>query len=276
LTEEIRIAHAGKNDTLLVRGSIGGDVIDAGGLAAGKIALKLDGDAGDDTLFGSDGNDTATGGAGNDVASLGTGNDLFVGGTGNDVASLGAGNDRARGDAGNDRALLGAGNDVFIWRPGDGFDTVDGQAGFDTFDFNGGQADVVILDIAGRANFSSVGVEGAVLTDVERIRVQASDGSDVVHMTSLAGTDVRQVLILDFDGNPLGGQDVLDLDPLFDALGVGSANRAGRVSIVDNGATVDVFVNADGNAGNGFELAVATLQTHNTITLGQDVVVEFF
>ena len=275
LTEEIRIAHAGKNDTLLVRGSIGSDVIDATGLAVGKILLRLEGDSGDDFLFGSDGNDRATGGAGNDVASLGAGNDLFVGGAGNDVASLGTGNDRASGDAGNDLVLLGAGNDVFIWRPGDGIDTVDGQAGFDTFDFKGGVADIFVLNIAGSAQLQHGG-EAAVLTDVERIRVQASDGSDVVHLTSLASTDIKQVLILDFDGNPLGGQDVLDLDPLFDDLGVESANRAGRVSIVDNGATVDVFVNADGNAGNGFELAVATLQTPNTITLGQDVVVEFF
>ena len=36
------------------------------------------------------------------------------------------------GGRGNDVALLGAGNDTFVWNPGDGSDTVEGQAGNDT------------------------------------------------------------------------------------------------------------------------------------------------
>jgi Ca2+-binding RTX toxin-like protein len=292
LTEEITIAHAGTNDALIVRGSIDSDVIDASGLAAGKMLLRLDVGGGDDTVFGSLGNDTVIGGDGNDVASLGAGNDLFLGGVGNDVVSLGAGNDRVsgydgndtvRGGAGNDyvsggagsdRALLGDGNDVFFWSPGDGGDTVEGQAGFDTFDISG-QADMSLLANVGRVQFSTSGDPASLLNDVERIRVHATDGSDTIHVGNLAGTDIKQLVILDFDGNPILGQDVLDLEPLFDALGVAAGGRAGRVSIVDKGATVDVFVNADGNAGNGFELAVATLHTTNTITvgLGQDVAV---
>ncbi len=43
-------------------------------------------------------------------------------------------------------------------------------------------------------------------------------------------------LIIGFDGNPIGGQDVLDLDALFDSLGVKTEDRAGRISIVDKGA----------------------------------------
>ena len=34
-------------------------------------------------------------------------------------------------------ALLGAGDDTFVWNPGDGSDTVEGQAGTDTLQFNG-------------------------------------------------------------------------------------------------------------------------------------------
>ena len=37
-------------------------------------------------------------------------------------------------------ALLGAGDDKFIWNPGDGSDTVEGQAGTDTLQFNGSNA----------------------------------------------------------------------------------------------------------------------------------------
>ena len=40
-------------------------------------------------------------------------------------------------DEGNDAAFLGGGDDTFVWNPGDGSDTVEGQAGTDTMVFNG-------------------------------------------------------------------------------------------------------------------------------------------
>jgi Ca2+-binding RTX toxin-like protein len=85
---------------------------------------------------------------------------------------------------------------------------------------------------------------------------------------TLDGHDV----ISDFDGDAVGGQDVLNLDALFDLLGVANGDRAGRVNLVDNGGTVDIRVNADGGGGNGFELHVATLTTAHEITLGQDII----
>ena len=89
-----------------------------------------------------------------------------------------------------------------------------------------------------------------------------------MYQSVLDGHDV----LVGFDGNAAGGQDTFDLDALFDDLGRRvTADRAGRVSIVDKGATVDVFVDADGLA--GFELAVATLKTSDVITVGQDVLV---
>jgi hypothetical protein len=42
---------------------------------------------------------------------------------------------------------------------------------------------------------------------------------------------------------------------------------------VDYGSTVDVRVDADLNLANGYELTVATIQTADAITVGQDVVV---
>src|SRR5260370_7469218 len=53
----------------------------------------------------------------------------------------GKGNDLVTGGHGSDKALLGAGNDTFVWNPGDGSDTVDGQAGTDTLQFNGANID---------------------------------------------------------------------------------------------------------------------------------------
>jgi Ca2+-binding RTX toxin-like protein len=58
-----------------------------------------------------------------------------------DTINAGGGNDIVAGGGGNDVANLGSGDDTFIWNPGDGSDTVDGQAGFDTLVFAGSSAD---------------------------------------------------------------------------------------------------------------------------------------
>ena len=66
--------------------------------------------------------------------------------------------------------------------------------------------------------------------------------------------------IIGFDNNPAGGgQDLVDLDALFDSLGVAAASRAGRVQLVDTGPDVRVNIDADGG-GNGFELTLLTFQ----------------
>jgi len=83
----------GALDSLTVNGLGGNDSINASNLKAGLINLTINGGAGDDTIIGSQGNDTVNGGQGSDVA------------------------------------RLGAGDDSFVWNPGDGSDTVNGQAG---------------------------------------------------------------------------------------------------------------------------------------------------
>ena len=102
LSEQVKIdgAEAG-NDTLVIDGLAGNDRINASALNAGQIKLTIDGGDGNDIITGSHGNDTVIGGRGNDLA------------------------------------VLGDGNDTFVWNPGDGSDTVEGQAGFDTLVFNG-------------------------------------------------------------------------------------------------------------------------------------------
>jgi len=98
--------------------------------------------------------------------------------------------------------------------------------------------------------------------------VTGGAGNDAIFYTSvLDGHDV----VIAFDGNAAGGQDVFDLDFLFDNLGVAAGNRAGRVSIVDKGASVEIAVDTDGDL--NFDLAVATLKTADAITIGQDILV---
>src|SRR5207253_1686786 len=107
------------NDTLILNGQAGDDVIDASSLDADGIQLTMNGGLGNDVFFGSEGNDRINGGDGNDVA------------------------------------LMGAGDDVFVWNPGDDNDTVEGQAGLDTLVFNGANVseNIDISANGGRALF---------------------------------------------------------------------------------------------------------------------------
>jgi Ca2+-binding RTX toxin-like protein len=356
----------------------------------------------------------------------------FIGGAGADTIFSGSGNDFIDGNQGSDVALMGAGNDTFNWDPGDGSDTVDGQAGIDTLQFNGSNIgeNVEILADGSHAELTR-DVAGITmhLNSIEHIDFLALGGADHIHVTDMTGSGVKEVAIdlagirggttgdgsLDTvtieasngndhitassaggvvtvaglaatttvahadttdvisingnDGNDTinasgveegGGQlaidggagndtltgghgsdkifgddghdilnggdgadtldggsgddvltggkgddtliggsgadtfnytgavdghdvivdfsgsegDRLNLTKLFDNLGINAADRADRVSIVDNhDGTISVSVDADGNKGNGFELSVATLHTHDPVAVGHEVAV---
>ena len=49
--------------------------------------------------------------------------------------------------------------------------------------------------------------------------------------------------------------------------------ESGHVTTVDHTGGVDVHVDADSKAANGFELVIATLNTLNTIAVGDDILV---
>src|SRR5215211_273696 len=95
--------------------------------------LNLNANGGDDSF-------SATGNLAALIAitvDAGAGNDTILGGNGNDLLLGGAGNDFVDGNQGNDTALLGAGDDTFQWDPGDGSDTVEGEADADSLVFHG-------------------------------------------------------------------------------------------------------------------------------------------
>ena len=101
----------------------------------------------------------------------------------------------------------------------------------------------------------------------------AGGGNDVVRYTStLDGKDV----ITGFDSNNDGGTDQLNLDALFDTLGVANGSRAARVQIDDpgnNGGTVEIRVDTNGDA--TFDLHVATIETTTAspLAVGTEVIV---
>ena len=100
--------------------------------------------------------------------------------------------------------MLGAGNDTFVWNPGDGSDTVEGQAGTDTLQFNGANVNENI-DISANGSrvrlFRDVANVTMDLNGVENIKFDALGGADTITVNDLTGTDVKQVNL------DLGGSD---------------------------------------------------------------------
>jgi Ca2+-binding RTX toxin-like protein len=171
LPASVTIEHAEAGDRIFVNTSDDDDEIDAAGLAAGIILLTIDGGAGNDTIFGSAGGDDLLAGDDDDIVD---------------------------GNQGLDVAFLGAGNDTFVWNPGDGSDTVEGQADTDTLLFigSGANEDIDISNNGGRARFfRNVANIVMDLDDVEHIVFNALGGADNIVVNDLAGTDVTQVSV---------------------------------------------------------------------------------
>lgn len=99
---------------------------------------------------GSSGADAFTGYGKADKISGGAGNDILNGGAGNDKIDGGAGNDKIDGGLGNDTLDGGSGKDVFVFKKGQGKDTIKG------FEAGSGKGDVIHLDDAVLKNFADV------------------------------------------------------------------------------------------------------------------------
>jgi Ca2+-binding RTX toxin-like protein len=130
-------------------------------------------------------------------------------------------------------------------------------------------ADQVIGGVGGDALFGNDGddiIAGGAGDDL----LAGGAGSDAFRLTTvLDGHDI----ITDFDGDAAGGQDVYDLSEFFLGSGVPPEERVNRVQISDQGSSVNVYIDANNVAADGFEFLAATLQTSDAITLGQDVIV---
>ena len=148
----------------VLRGTSNGD-----SLSVGELYTLIDGDAGDDTLWGNAGNDTLIGGQGNDSLRGNEGNDILHGNEGQDVLYGNEGNDILYGDAGNDTLEGNAGNDTLVG--GEGKDYLRGGEGDDTYIFNKGDGEDRIFDANGLADEIRLGHESV---DVVFERVNSS------------------------------------------------------------------------------------------------------
>jgi len=151
---------------------------------AGNDTVTIDDSGG---IFTDTESTTVDGGIGNDILTGGSGAERFLGGPGNDVV---------RGGRGNDLALMDDGNDTFVWNPGDGSDTVEGQAGTDTLQFNGANVNenIDVSANGGRVRFTrDVANITMDLNAVEHVSFTALGGSDTVTVNDLTGTGVTDV-----------------------------------------------------------------------------------
>ena len=100
----------------------------------------------DDHLYGMAGNDSITGGLGDDYLEGGEGNDILIGSQGEDRLLGGGGSDILQGGDGNDILEGGEGADTYIYKLGDGYDTLidsDSQGKVTLADANGLVIEVV-------------------------------------------------------------------------------------------------------------------------------------
>jgi Ca2+-binding RTX toxin-like protein len=219
------------------------------------IANRLVGNNSANVLDGGGGSDTLEGGKGNDT--------YFVDSLADQVIeNTGGGTDEIRSTVTLTKATAYVEDYTFLaatavnFTGNSGANRITGTASADTLNGNGGDDTL----IGGAGDNLLVGGNGNDQVDV-------SAGNDTIRYTSLLdGSDV----VSGFDGNPSGGQDALNLDALFDSLGIAAANRATRLSVATQTTSVDVSFDADGNG--SFESVIVTLNTTDAIAIGDDIV----
>src|SRR5262249_59586523 len=94
-----------------------------------------------------------------------------------------------------DVVFMGDGDDTFIWNPGDGNDTVEGEGGTDTMIFSGANiGEHIDLTANGSRLRFTRDVANIVmdLDGVERVEFDARGGADPVTVNDLTGTAVRR------------------------------------------------------------------------------------
>ncbi|GJA07685.1 hypothetical protein KAM333_31130 [Aeromonas caviae] len=187
---DVRLSYQA-GDTLA--GTDGNDTL----LAAHDIATTLNGNGGDDVLYGGNANDTLNGGAGNDILFGGAGNDILDGGIGNDTLNGGIGNDTLRGGLGNDILIGGLGNDIltgdggadtFTWKAGDATKAAPSTDRVTDFSKTEDVLDLSdLLDHDGNETEATLKTMLSIFEDGDNVRMEVKDGAALIQTIVLEG-----------------------------------------------------------------------------------------
>jgi Ca2+-binding RTX toxin-like protein len=228
------VMDVGTTEALVVNALGGNDTVTGGAGLNGLIVT---------TVNGGDGNDTLTGGDGVDVLNGELGDDTLNGGAGNDTLTGGPGVDPHNG---------GPGDDLMIWNPGDGSEPVNGDAGNDTFQFNGSAGDEVMTYTGNGQRVTFFRNLGNITMDIgttETLFVNALGGIDTV----TGGVGLNGLIVARVDGGD--GDDVLTGGDGVDQLNGGNGNDT-----LNGGAGNDVLTGGPGvdphNGGDGDDLLI--------------------
>jgi Ca2+-binding RTX toxin-like protein len=179
---------------------------------ANNVLSGLDGD---DTLLGLGGADTLLGGEGNDFLDGGAGADDMTGGSGDDKYGV----DNA-GDVVNE--VAGGGTDLV----------------YASIDYTlGGNLENLTLIGSAAVNGTGNALDNTIEGNGAENILTGAGGND----TFVFETDFGADTITDFDANPTGGQDLIDISE----LGVTADNFATQVAIQDLGAHTLLTIGAD-------------------------------
>jgi trimeric autotransporter adhesin len=213
----------------------GTDDISGGG---NNLANIIIGNGGDNFLNGGTGDDKMAGGAGNDTYVVDSGKDVVTEGANQGIDSVQSFVSLALGANLENLHLLaganGTGNGLKNQITGNNSNNIlSGLAGND--ELEGGLGADTLLGGTGNDLLNGGGGADQINTVGGRDRVTygaTADAGDVIIGFAAKGAD----------------QDFVDLDALFDSLGV-AAGRAARVSFVDTGADVELRIDTDGVGG---------------------------
>ncbi|MBO7672020.1 hypothetical protein J6S88_01280 [bacterium] len=171
------IAAKAWNRALLVNGGNGNDVIN---FRKSRYRNRLNGQNGNDTIYGGTNADVIDGGAGNDKLYGYNGNDQIYGGRGNDIIYGGNGNDRIYGQYGTNIIKGENGNDII--NGGSGIDRIWGGNGNDTIFGNNGN-DIIYGD-AGNDHINGDYGNDIIFGGTGDDKIYGGDGDDTIYGTS--------------------------------------------------------------------------------------------
>lgn len=253
---------------ITVNAGNGNDVIN---FRKSKYKNRLNGQNGNDTIYGGTNADTINGGNGNDKLYGYNGNDVIYGGAGNDQIWGGNGNDRLNANSGNNFLFGENGNDVIYGGTGNDFlsggagnDTIYGTAGLNTI--TGDDGDDTLYGGSGNDYLGGGAGNDIIYSQAGNNNIDGGDGNDLIFLASgnesvNAGTGVNYIYI-----SKNGGTDSIDSGNGYDTLVFSDEKSAANTSLRFSGDDL-VISNKSGNTvilrdyANGH--SVKTLQFQN-------------